>query len=404
MYFLLAMKLLNTLYYGKIRNIEWQGVLHPYVAIHYSFYASISCITYKQQRHNTFYVVKLFSIPCLPRSLHSNKASVLNKQLKILLNYFVGPLIFIGLCYSIYQQVVVQKDLKQSWGIILDTFSSTAQWRVYVVGCLMILNWGLEAKKWQLLMRPIQTLTFGRAFRAVFSGQALALGTPNRVGEYVGRVVYMQEGNRLRALSLSAVGSVAQLLVTFFLGLFSLIYVYFLLNLNPSLAHPLSMLWLKVLLAIIFSATIVLFLFYYNLAWITSMLEKIPFVAKYSYFIQKLETLHNKELNIIIVLSLIRYLVYVLQYLLLYQFFGINIIWWQIICLTSVQLLIMTLVPSIALAEVGIRGKVSITLFSLLTSNSLGVVATAASIWLINLIIPALAGSLMILGLRIVRK
>ncbi len=328
----------------------------------------------------------------------------MNKQLKILLNYFVGPIIFIWLSYSIYQQIVAQKDLKQSWEVILDTFSSTAQWRVYTVCSLMILNWGLEAKKWQLLMRPIQTLTFRRAFRAVFSGQALALGTPNRVGEYVGRVVYMKDGNRLRALSLSAVGSVAQLLVTFFLGFISLVYVYFLLDLNPTLTHPLSMLWLKGLLAVIFSATIVLFLFYYNLAWITSMLERIPFVAKYSYFIQKLETLHSKQLNIIIGLSLTRYLVYVLQYLLLYQFFGINIIWWQIICLTSVQLLIMTLLPSIALAEVGIRGKVSIALFSLLTTNSLGIIATSGSIWLINLIIPALAGSLMILGLRIVRK
>ena len=336
--------------------------------------------------------------------MHGNKAFILNKQLKILLNYFVGPLIFAWLCYSIYQQIVAQKDLKQSWEIISNTFSTAAQWRVYVVCSLMILNWGLEAKKWQLLMRPIQTLTFRRALRAVFSGQALALGTPNRVGEYVGRVVYMKDGNRLRALSLSAVGSVAQLLVTFFLGFLSLIYVYFLLDANPSLTHPLSMLWLKGYLVIIFSATVVLFLFYYNLAWITSVLERIPFVAKYSYFIQKLETLHNKELNRVIVLSLMRYMVYVLQYLLLYQFFGINIIWWQIICLTSVQLLIMTLVPSIALAELGIRGKVSITLFSLLTTNSLGVIATAGSIWLINLIIPALAGSLMILGLRIVRK
>ena len=345
-------------------------------------------------------------IPYLVNTVLCNtiNASVLNKQLKILLNYFVGPIIFIWLCYSIYQQVIDQKDLKQSWQIILNTFEGAAQWRVYAVAALMMLNWGLEAKKWQLLMRPIQSLSYRRAFRAVFSGQALALGTPNRVGEYVGRVVYMEDGNRLRALSLSAVGSVAQLLVTFFLGLLSMCYLYFLLDHNPSMTHPLSMLWLKGLLGIIFSSTVLLFLFYYNLAWITKVFEKIPFIAKYSYFIQKLETLHNKELHNIIVLSFIRYSVYVLQYLLLYQFFGINVIWWQIICLTSVQLLIMTLVPSIALAEVGIRGKVSITLFSLLSTNSLGIIATAASVWLINLIIPALAGSLMILGLRIVRK
>ena len=328
----------------------------------------------------------------------------LNKQLKILLNYFIGPVLFVWLSYSIYEQVMGQKDLNQSWDTIVKTFDSPKQWFVYLVMILMVLNWGLEAKKWQLLMRPIQNLSFKRAFRAVFSGQALALGTPNRVGEYVGRIVYMNDGNRLRALSLSAVGSVAQVLVTFFIGFLGLIYVYTLLIINPAIPQSLSIFWLKGLLAIIFSSIVLLWLFYYNLAWVTNVFEKIPFVAKYSYFIQKLETLHNKELTNILALSFVRYVVYVLQYLLLYKFFGINIIWWQVICLTSVQLLIMTIIPSIALAEVGIRGKVSIALFSLLTNNSLGVIATAASIWLINLIIPALAGSLLILGLRIVRK
>ncbi len=288
--------------------------------------------------------------------------------------------------------------------MIVNTFNSSAQWRVYAVCLLMISNWGLEAKKWQLLMRPIQNLNYSRAFRAVFSGQALALGTPNRVGEYVGRIVYMDDGNRLRALSLSAVGSVAQILITFFIGLFGLGFVYYVLESNTLLVHSLSILWLKGLLSFIVFFTILLFLFYYNLAWVTKVFERIPFVAKYSFFIQKLESLHYKELTIILMLSFVRYSVYVLQYLLLYQFFGIEISWWQIICLTTVQLLIMTLVPSIALAEVGIRGKVSITLFSLVTNNSLGIIATAASIWLINLIIPALAGSLMILGLRIIKK
>ena len=325
--------------------------------------------------------------------------------MKILLNYIVGPLLFLWLSYSIYQQIVGQKDLEQSWNTIVQTFYSKEQWRVYVVASLMMLNWGLEAKKWQLLMKPIQQLSFIRAFRAVFSGQALALGTPNRVGEYVGRVVYMDDGNRLRALSLSAVGSVAQILVTFIIGFIGLVYVYCLMSTHEGvLIHSLSIFWLRGLLTIIFCASVTILLFYYNLAWVTKVVERIPWVSKYKFFIQKLEDLHWKQLSQILILSLVRYLVYVLQYLLMYQFFGIAIAWWQIISLVCVQLLVMTIVPSIALAEVGIRGKVSIALFGLLTNNNLGVIATAASIWLINLIVPALAGSLMILGLRIIRK
>ncbi len=298
----------------------------------------------------------------------------------------------------------MQKDLQESWRTIVATFYSTQQWRVYMVVVLMIGNWGLEAKKWQLLMRPIQKLAYHRAFRAVFSGQALALGTPNRVGEYVGRVVYMEDGNRLRALSLSAVGSVAQIMVTFIAGLISMAYVYFLLESSPQIQQPLSIFWLRGLITIVGFTAIFLALFYYNLVWITKVIERIPWVAKYKYLIQKLETLQKKELTKILVLSLVRYVVYVLQYLLMYQFFGVQVLWWQIIALVCVQLLVMTIVPSIALAEVGIRGKVSIALFGIFTNNTLGIIATAASIWLVNLIIPALAGSLMILGLKIVRK
>ena len=70
-----------------------------------------------------------------------------------------------------------------------QNFSAT-EWRKFcLVIILMFVNWGLEAKKWQLLVKSIQKISFLRAFRAIFSGQAFALNTVNGVGEYVGRIV-----------------------------------------------------------------------------------------------------------------------------------------------------------------------------------------------------------------------
>jgi hypothetical protein len=134
------------------------------------------------------------------------------------------------------------------------------------------------------------------------------------------------------------------------------------------------------------------------------LLERVPFIAKYSFFIQKLEDLHYRELTRFLSISLFRYLVFVIQYLLLLQVFDVNIIWWQVMCLVSVQFLVLAIIPSITLAELGLRGKVSLALFGLLSNNALGIIATSAVIWLINLIVPALAGSLLILGLRIFRN
>ena len=278
------------------------------------------------------------------------------------------------------------------------------QWRLYIVGLLMFFNWGLEAKKWQVLMQVIQPLSYWRSFRAIFSGQALALSTPNRVGEYVGRIVYLDDGNRLRALSLSAVGSFAQVIITFIMGLFGLLLVYENITKNLLQIHALSVFWLNGLVYVLSITTIFLLIIYYNLAWVTKVFEKIPIVAKYSFFIQKLEDLHNKELTKILSLSFIRYVIYVVQYLLLFQLFKVEIGWWQIISLVCVQLMVMAIVPTVALAELGVRGQVSIALFGLFSNNTIGIIAAVSGIWLINLIIPALAGSLLILGIKIFRK
>jgi MFS family permease len=216
--------------------------------------------------------------------------------------------------------------------------------------------------------------------------------------------VYLKDGNRLRALSLSAVGSFAQVIITFLMGLVGLLLVYSDITNKLHHAFSLSTFWINWLVYALSLTVIFQLLCYYNLSWITKLLEKIPLVAKYSFFIQKLENLHNKELTKILFLSLIRYVVYVVQYLLLFQLFGVDIAWWQITSLVCVQLMVMAVVPSIALAELGVRGQVSIALFGLFSSNTIGIIAAVSGIWLINLIVPALAGSLLILGIRIFRK
>ena len=313
-------------------------------------------------------------------------------------------MLFVWLSWSIYRQIQHQQGLQQSWHTIIAALEGNSQWRMYMAFILMFFNWGIEAKKWQILMQAIQPLTYWRSFRAIFSGQALASSTPNRVGEYVGRIVYLNDGNRLRALSLSAVGSFAQVIITFLMGLVGLLLVYSNITGKLSNAFSLSTFWINWLVYALSVTVIFQLICYYNLSWITKLLEKIPLVAKYSFFIQKLEDLHNKELTKILFLSLVRYVVYMVQYLLLFQLFGVDIAWWQITSLVCVQLMVMAVVPSIALAELGVRGQVSIALFGLFSSNTIGIIAAVSGIWLINLIIPALAGSLLILGIRIFRK
>jgi hypothetical protein len=86
------------------------------------------------------------------------------------------------------------------------------------------------------------------------------------------------------------------------------------------------------------------------------------------------------------------------------QLMQVTVSYWQAFWLISVIYLILAIVPTIALAEVGLRGKVSLELFGLFSANKLGIIAASTGIWLVNLVIPALFGSLLILSIKIFKN
>lgn len=345
----------------------------------------------------------LFSLATIP-VLCSQITESLNRKLKIFLNYFVGPTLFVWLSYSIYRQIQRQADVQQSWDIILSAFTGPRYRMFGLVIILMLINWGIEARKWQLLVGRIQKVSFITAYRAILSGQAFAFNTPNRVGESAGRSVFLEEGNRLRGIVLSVVGSMSQILVTFLVGLLGLIYLRFHILDTSHYVEGLSAFWIDGLIGMISLGILLFILLYFRLSWLIRLLEKIPLIAKHRFFVQKLEDFYWKELTGILILSFCRYVVFVAQYVILLEVFDVNVNRIDAAMMVCVMFLVLAIVPTIALAELGFRGKVSIQLFGLLSSNTVGIIATAAGIWIINLIIPAIAGSLFILGIRLFRN
>lgn len=271
---------------------------------------------------------------------------------------------------------------------------------------LMSANWSLESLKWRVLVRHVQEISFLTAFKAVLSGLSVsvAMNTPNGSGEYIGRVLYVNQGNRIRAVTLTFVGSMSQLIVTLSLGSLGL------LMLRDSLVNAtiselrLSVSIVNAISVASFAITIVLLVLYFEISWLIKLLEKIPFVAKYSFFIQKLEDFHWRELLKVLIISFLRYGVFVVQYLLLMHVFNVNISIWVAFWLITVMFLTLAVIPTIALAELGVRGKISIFLFGIFSANTLGIVLTASAIWLINIVVPAMAGSLFILGVKLFRN
>ena len=96
---------------------------------------------------------------------------------------------------------VTKIDLKNAWQHIRHSFSGPMLWNLVAVILLMLVNWSVEAVKWKISIREIQRVSFIKAFKAVLSGVSFSVSMPNRVGEYLGRVMYMDEGNKLKTIS-----------------------------------------------------------------------------------------------------------------------------------------------------------------------------------------------------------
>jgi uncharacterized membrane protein YbhN (UPF0104 family) len=315
-------------------------------------------------------------------------------------NYFLGPLLFAWLAFSIITQLRRQPHLAESWTGIREAFTSARIGYLVALFLLMLVNWGIEAVKWRLLARPIQPITFWQSFRAVLSGVSFSISTPNRVGEYLGRMFYMPEGKRLQVVALTLVGSIAQLLITLWAGTLAFIFLNKAL-IGHGIVHPLVY---RIGLAALVAVTGVLTVFYFNISALEKWLERILQKASWLYLVAALKEFGMQRLGRLLLLSGTRYAVFVIQYLLAFRLFSVDVSLLQAVGVMGLVFLALAIIPSVVLLEVGIRGEISLKLIGLFSANSLGIVLTTVTIWLINLVLPALAGSLLILGVKLYKQ
>jgi hypothetical protein len=325
----------------------------------------------------------------------------LNKNIKILINWFLGPIFFVLLSWSLYRQVVNQPDLSHRW---TEIRSSWNDFKFPLVILMLFLNWGIEARKWQLLIRHLQPLSFFTSFKSVLAGSSITMLTPNRVGEYGGRILYVEEGNRIKAISLAIVGSISQLLVTMIMGCLGLIFLrFFAIDYGISF-NLLPVFWLNVLLYLSIGISIIILLFYLRLGSLVRILERVGRSEKITRYLQVLDELPGKKLGQILFLSFIRYIVFVLQYILLIKVMQVQIPGILCFWLVSIFYLVIAIAPTIGFIELPLRVSASWEIFKFYTSNELGIGAAGLGIWLINLVIPAIIGSLLILSVKIVKE
>jgi hypothetical protein len=334
-----------------------------------------------------------------PRPKIKNK--VLNKKIKIFVNYFFGPVLFFLLMGGLYRQISSSPDFFKKWGQISSEWNS---WKFWLSIVLVFVNWGIESLKWRLLVNQVQQFSFARAVKSVLSGCVVTLLTPNRVGEFGGRILYVKAEHRLKAISLSLVGSVSQLLVTMLMGSLGLLYIKYFFPYNNRLLAFLPDLLSDAILYLTIGSSLLLLLFYLRLRWLVILLDRFPSFKKVVNHIRVLDEFSFQQLMQILFLSLVRYIVFVLQYVLLLHVMQVEVAGWLCFCLLTVFYMVMTIIPSLGFVELPVRVTTAWVIFKMYTGNELGIGVASMGIWLINVVLPAVVGSLLLLNIKIIKE
>ncbi len=314
---------------------------------------------------------------------------------KIILNYILAPLLLALLLWLIYRQITAKGSFADQWADFKAHWYAGNKILLALVLLLAPLNWMLEAKKWQLLLRKIEPLPFRRAFASTLTGIAFSLVTPNKIGDFAGRILYIDNKNKLRAAIATLVGNLAQTLITFAFGIAGLVYF--------NIYHPGP--WQGLVLAAALLAASLLVFLYLRIDLIARWSENRVWLRKVIISIRILKRYSRRDLLQLLWISFIRFCVYNLQFLVLANVLGAGIPWHTGFLVSGLMFWMITVIPSIFVADLGVRGFIAGLLFTDtgISANSMAILAGSYMIWFLNLVIPAIIGSLLVLTVRIVR-
>lgn len=305
----------------------------------------------------------------------------MDKRFYKVISLFIKAIILIASFYYIIQKLNTP-GVVTPLGYIL--FSNETIW-LLLLGCLlMVFNWSLEAAKWRLLIAPYEKISWIQSLQSIFAGVTISIFTPNRVGEFTGRVFFLKKADRLTASIRSIIGSMLQLTITILAGIAG-ICMYIKNGYNS-----------KVPIQSLFDQQQIFLFPLFAIGFLISLLAlmRLSFFMKWKHQLKELLNVKRRDLLQAFLLSFGRYLVFTLQYYLLLLAVGVKTEWMQACILISIAFFINAVIPSFALTEIVVRSAVAVYIFSILDPAQPLEVATASLLlWIINLAIPALIGS-----------
>ena len=302
--------------------------------------------------------------------------------------FFVATLLFL------YIKVSSESNIDDIVFFFQESIS--AKFFIYIVltFMLMFLNWGFEAYKWKEILKETHKISFVKSLKAIFSGNSTGIFTPNRLGAFIGRILHLPEGLRAEGTLTTWVGNAAQLLATLVFGAIGALIFYVDDSFVLTASDYTSVLDGSLLLFSVLVTTAALLGYFFSGRFI-SWFSRVKFLAKHLNQLEKINTFSAKQLSYYLLLSVLRYLVFVFQFYFLFKAFSVNLSLYDTLVYVGVLYIIIAFMPTF-LGKLGVRESVLIILLAHLPYAEIQIISASFSLWLINTIFPAILGAFFI--------
>ena len=267
-----------------------------------------------------------------------NKAKV-HKIYSLIIKLVVIAMACLYIYWRMFVKVNIGDTLRSFNSINTSTFISV----LISVFILMFLNWGIESVKWKYLIKKIETVPFIKSLIAVLTGITVSIFTPNRIGEFAGRVFVLEKADRWKAVVITILGNFSQLLVTILAGAVG--FLFFAREyINPGSTQEYYFYGLLMIVSIM---VILLLLLFFNVSFLTNVVNRLPArLDKVKQYGEVFSLFTKRELLLVLFYSLFRYVIFIAQFYLLLLLFGVKIPFCETMMMTAMIYLVMAAIPT----------------------------------------------------------
>lgn len=248
---------------------------------------------------------------------------------------------------------------------------------VFLMLFLTLINWLLEIYKWKLLVNKVSAISFFDSAIQSLSSHTVSLVTPFKSGEFGMKTMFYERSLFKKIIDLNFIGNLGQLIMTVIFGILGFYFYQFSMVevLNISLVDTKSESYIFIgflILILIFSILMMKKLINFNIISLKKHFQ-------------------------ILLISMLRYLLFSHQYLLLLYIYDPSLNYILTISSIFSTYLLASIIPTMALFDWAIKGSISIILLTVLGFQVEIVLLVSIIMWFFNFAIPAILGSYFVL-------